>query len=236
MNATSFASSNRDWLGATVAPAPRCRHRGSNFGWRVCAASAADWRPCWRGDNRAPNSKTGAWGYAGRDGRIDCSSGICVVVAGHSSCLKSEENPAASSITNRATQEEQNEEGRKVIAQEEARKSPGRRRIFKPPLPHHFHPAADKKQIAQQTVPIKVIQKAMTVLSITSHVTPGSMAKQTVPNLMRAIPSPLPHHRLIQERRLSLHWLNAPWIVELRIVDQSADRVCCHVLFRIRHK
>ena len=146
MNATSFASSNRDWLGATVEPAPRCRHRGSNFGWRVGATNAADWRPCRRDDNRAPNSKTGAWGYAGRDGRTDCSSGTCVVVAGHSSCLKSEENPAASSITNRATQEEQNEEGRKVIAQEEGRKSPGRRRIFKPSLPDHFHPAADKSR------------------------------------------------------------------------------------------
>ena len=36
-----------------------------------------------------------------------------------------------------------NEEGRKVFAQKEERKSPVRRRIFKPPLFHHFHSAAD---------------------------------------------------------------------------------------------
>ena len=38
-----------------------------------------------------------------------------------------------------------------------------------------------QKQTPQQTVPIKVIQKAMRFLSITNHVTPESMSKQTEP-------------------------------------------------------
>jgi hypothetical protein len=38
-----------------------------------------------------------------------------------------------------------------------------------------------QKQTAQQTVPTKVIQKAMRFLSITIHLTPESVPKQTAP-------------------------------------------------------
>ena len=48
-------------------------------------------------------------------------------------------------IQTTALRKNKNEEGRKVLAQEEGRKSPGRTRIFKPPRFHHFHPAPDRR-------------------------------------------------------------------------------------------